>query len=465
MSLAQTLVEGAIEVRQRGLDPDTARIAREAVSDCMACMLAAAGHPVVQSVERACLAAATVSASDVGAWLPFTGRRTMSALDQALIGGTQAHALDFDDNHFPAIVHASAVVIPALWASAGLTPLSERGLVEAFGIALRAQRTLFASWGDQHYEMGWHATSTIGTISAALACAAAMGLTREELFAAVSISTSSASGSRAQFGSTLKPVHAGLAAQSGVRSALLARSGIAGIADPFAGPLGVSRLFSSSTASDHRHDGSLPAGILLPKLYPCCMSAHMGIEAVLELKRVFGAELLQAAGFVFTMPAFMVANLPYRHPSTPEQARFSMHHAAAIALVHCAPTLAHFEEPYLTREDVHSLRSRVRLLVCEDRHASEDRPWGSAGVTLKAVFADGRQPSARVHAPAGAPERPLTDRQRKDKFIACATSILEPASAEQLWMALERFGDGERSARSVLGLLDALAERSSVGAT
>ncbi len=464
MGLAQTLVDGAIEVRQRGLDPDTERIARQAVSDCLACMLAAVGHPVVRSVERACLAAGVVGAPEVGAWLPFTGRRPVSALDQALIGGTQAHALDFDDNHFPAIVHASAVVIPALWATAALAPLSERGLLQAFGIALRAQRMLFADWGPQHYATGWHATGTIGTISAALACAAAMGLTREELCAAVSISTSSAAGSRAQFGSTLKPVHAGLAAQAGVRSALLARSGIAGVADPFAGPLGVSRLFAPPTALDRPDGGPLPAGILLPKLYPCCMSAHMGIDAVLELGRTFGAELFQAAGFVFTMPAFMVANLPYRHPATPEQARFSMHHAAAIALLHGAPRLAHFGEPFLSRDDVRSLRARVRLEVSEDRLATEERPWGSAGVTLKAVFADGRQPGVRVHAPAGAPERPLTDRQRKDKFVACATSVLEPTAVEPLWAALERFGDGQRSARSVLGLLDALAARSAVGA-
>ncbi|WP_431197395.1 MmgE/PrpD family protein, partial [Streptococcus pneumoniae] len=61
----------------------------------------------------------------------------------------------------------------------------------------------------RHYELGWHATSTIGAIGTAGACGRLLKLDAASILAAMSIASSMAGGSKKQFGSMVKPLHAG----------------------------------------------------------------------------------------------------------------------------------------------------------------------------------------------------------------------------------------------------------------
>ena len=68
----------------------------------------------------------------------------------------------------------------------------------------------------RHYQRGWHCTSTLGTIGAAAAASRLLGLDAAAAAHALAIAASAASGLKENFGTMVKPLHAGLAARNGV---------------------------------------------------------------------------------------------------------------------------------------------------------------------------------------------------------------------------------------------------------
>src|SRR5688572_24674141 len=160
----------------------------------------------------------------------------------ALVNGTAAHALDFDDNFDPAKAHATAVLAPAILAAAEAEGASGRACLDAYIAGLQILGRVGQGVNPAHRNRGWHATATVGAIGAAAACARLMKLDADKAGAAVSIATSMAGGFMSQFGTMTKPVHAGLAAKSGVLAAALAQAGIdAGLAT-LDGTHGMNRL-------------------------------------------------------------------------------------------------------------------------------------------------------------------------------------------------------------------------------
>src|SRR3546814_20192283 len=86
--------------------------------DCMGCIIAVLAEPVSVQVGRHAPRSpmpTPLMAAPLGC-----GGYTAPA-DAALLHGTAAHALDYDDTNHPAYAHPSAVLLPALLAVAPLT--------------------------------------------------------------------------------------------------------------------------------------------------------------------------------------------------------------------------------------------------------------------------------------------------------------------------------------------------------
>ena len=69
----------------------------------------------------------------------------------------------------------------------------------------------------RHYQRGWHCTSTLGTIGAAAAALRGCSVWMQAACGhALAIAASEASGLKENFGTMVKPLHAGLAARNGM---------------------------------------------------------------------------------------------------------------------------------------------------------------------------------------------------------------------------------------------------------
>ena len=89
------------------------KVARDCFVDTIGVALAGSSRPVVGKMR----ALVDAQYRDGEATI-LGGQRGMSAPAAALVNGTAAHALDFDDNCYSGFVHGSGVIVPAVLAVA-----------------------------------------------------------------------------------------------------------------------------------------------------------------------------------------------------------------------------------------------------------------------------------------------------------------------------------------------------------
>lgn len=284
---------------------------------------------------------------------------SLSPAGAALVNGTAAHALDFDDNFVPAFTHATAVLLPALISAGCTSGASGRDMLSAYIIGLELQARISRLVNPGHYLDGWHATSTIGAIGTAGACAALMKLDASGVARAMSIAFSLASGSKLQFGTQTKPTHAGFAAHNAVLAAMLARSGLSAQEDFLQGRWSLSDFWGQGkevrgedVLADLGTSWSILEHGLLMKRFPCCAAAHMALDGVERLRRDHGARLETVRSITAFLPPAAYRNLRFDRPQTASEARFSFTYTAARVLRHGHLSLDHFTDVAVSDRDI-----------------------------------------------------------------------------------------------------------------
>ena len=221
MSATERMARFIAEARFEEMPEVVITAAKTAILDTVGVMAAAVGEPVASSIVRYVSAAGgPPDATVVGSAL-----KTSTSL-AALANGTLGHALDFDDSNWLLYGHASVVVLPAVLAEAEALGASGRELVEAYVIGFEISSKLGSGMNMGLYNNGWHPTSTLGAMGAAAAISRLRGFGIDQIRLALGIAASQASGVRANFGTMTKPLHAGLAAEAGVRAADFSGLGI-----------------------------------------------------------------------------------------------------------------------------------------------------------------------------------------------------------------------------------------------
>ena len=266
--------------------PATARArAATAVLDTIGVSLAGANEPAARIVR------ATIAADGAGASAVIGARDGASAPNAALANGTSAHALDYDDMCFVSLAHPSAPLVAGTLAAAELVGANGQAVLDAYVVGFEIEARLGVAMNPRHYERGWHCTSTLGTVGTAAAAGRVLGLDSSRMAHAVAIAASAASGLKENFGTMVKPLHAGLAARSGLLAALLAKQGMTASEAAIDGPQGFLAAMDSRLPSIDGQVGDLGSrweivdtGITV-KLYPSCAGTHPPLDALLALRR------------------------------------------------------------------------------------------------------------------------------------------------------------------------------------
>ena len=405
--------------------------AEQAISDTMGCMLAGAADSATRSVR----AAFSREIGSLGAAGIVGGGRTSASL-AALVNGTAAHALDFDDNFHGATTHASAVLVPALLAVAESEGATGEALVQAYLVGLEAQAAVGRGVNPSHYTAGWHSTSTVGCIGAAAATAWLMGADRSGIAAAMSIATSMASGVKGQFGTPVKPLHAGLAARNAVEAAQLSTAGLVGRTDILESSQGFLALYGGPNPPGWSQLAIGPTSIietigLATKRHPCCGSTHRAIDMVLDLKAEHGFRAEDVAGIDVVVAIAHARNLAFPSPRDEMEARFSMNYCLAVALLHDRLTLGDFTPEAVSRPDVRALLPLTRMTTYSEDY--ERATPGRLPHELTLRLRDGTELRAARVAAKGTLAFPLDEADRQNKFFDCAARAISLPSAQQLF--------------------------------
>ncbi len=342
--------------------------------------------------------------------------------DEALILGTAAHALDFDDVHQISSTHPSAPIVAALMAATRLHPEWKERVASAFSAGLAVNVGLGKVLGFPHYEKGWHATSTIGPLAAAAACAYLMGFDAERTAAALAIAAAQAGGLQRNFGAMAKPLQAGLAAAAGLRAARLAGAGVTADEDVF-GPKGFFDLYGGAESGEDADSVTFDqaqSGIAV-KLYPCCYQTHRPIAAALSARREMREKNIPLADLdTIEILAPPGSFLPLRvlDPRTGSEGKFCGAYTVACALVDGEVGLRHFEDDAVRRPELRAVMNRTRLTEREGKADGMKRR--SDPLHLIARDAAGNEVLRTTVIPApGSPDSPPTPEQIQAKVIDC----------------------------------------------
>ena len=407
--------------------------AARALLDTVGVTLAGAAEPAARIVQR------VVGQDGAGPCTVLGTALRSSAGHAALANGTAAHALDYDDMCFVSLAHPSAPLVAAALAAAELTGASGRALLDAYIVGFELEGRLGRAMNPRHYQRGWHCTSTLGTIGAAAAAARLLGLDEIAAGHALATAASEASGLKENFGTMVKPLHAGLAARNGIVAALLAQAGMTASSAAIDGPQGFLAAMDSETPSLDPFTADLgtrweivDTGITV-KLYPSCAGTHPTLDALLDLKRRerFGADDVEAIeiGVDSIVPTILI----YDRPSSGLEGKFSMPFCAAVAMVDDRVGLDSFDAAHLSHPAIVALQARVSMCVDATLDASAPA-LTQARVTVR--LRDGRVLTASANGARGYPAQPARDEELSTKFTSCATQTLSTAQSASALDAL-----------------------------
>jgi 2-methylcitrate dehydratase PrpD len=411
----------------------------DAITDCVGCMLAGSREALAAPLLKTL---ATVATPRKGMRAPLLGTHEYAAPgDAALFNGTVAHALDYDDTNHPAYAHPSAVLVPALLALAASEPVTGRALVDAYIVGFELFGKLGRALNTAHYKRGWHATGTFGAIAAAVAAGNLLCLNERRMVNALGIAASSAAGLRANFGSMVKPLHAGQAARNGVVAALLAREGFVATDAVFEHEYGYCEVFNDGLGFDPAPLAAAGESLeiltqfgLALKLYPSCGATHPGIEAALMLRPKIGDVPIRSVRAGVCEMA--LAPLIHVMPKAPLEGKFSLHYCIAAALVDGAVNLDTFTPAKIADRRIRELIPRITMQVDERvRHGTE------FPTIVEVETESGRRLECLVPLAPGKPERWFTPEQLHAKFDDCALRAWSPGRLDEAFAALRALDD------------------------
>jgi 2-methylcitrate dehydratase PrpD len=345
----------------------------------------------------------------------------------AMCNGTAAHGEDYDDTFEGGPVHAGAVIIPALLATAEQHALAgsdfERGV--AVGCEVMCRLCLVAP--KRVHKAGFHPTAVFGALGAAAGVSSALRLDEAQWFNALGIAGSMASGIIEYLaeGAWTKRMHPGWAAQAGYRAARMAQAGFTGPRTLFDGEHGFFHAFANSDGCDFGAmlDGTgqewLAADIAF-KPYACGTMAHPYIDCARKLVRegvapgdVAAIECKTAEGIVHRLWEPLAAK---QSPLNGYAAKFSIPYAIAVGMLRDDAGLGDYEETVVHDPAVRALASKVRYVVDADNPYPQ-RFTGHVRVTLKS----GEVREASQGHFRGGREEPMSAEALEAKFLAnCA---------------------------------------------
>jgi len=407
--------------------------AARAIIDTVGVTLAGASQPAARIVQRVIEEDGSGPCRVLGTPLGST------PANAALANGTAAHALDYDDMCFVSLAHPSAPLVSAGLAAAEAAGRSGAALLDAYVVGFEIEGRLGRTMNPRHYQRGWHCTATLGTLGAAAAAARLLGLDVVQTGHALAIAASEASGLKENFGTMVKPLHAGLAARNGVVAAQLAKAGMEASASAIDGPQGYLAAMDSERPSleDAAADLGkrweiLDTGITI-KLYPSCAGTHPTLDALLDLKRREGFASEEVEAIEVGVDPIVPTILIYDRPSSGLEGKFSMPFCAAAAMVRGSVGLETFAASQIADPAIAAMQSRVTMRVDPSLDASAP-PLTQARVTVR--LRDRRVLTASANGARGYHDRPASSEELATKFLSCARETLSEDAARAALTAL-----------------------------
>jgi 2-methylcitrate dehydratase PrpD len=332
---------------------------------------------------------------------------------------------------------------------------SGRDLLTAYHVGVEVECKIAEAINPRHYQHGFHSTATCGALGAAAGVANLLGLTPEQTRTCLGIAGSLAAGLRENFGTMMKPFHAGRAAESGVLAAEFALLGFT--ATPVV--LEAGRGFFRAAGGGY-DEGAIRGKLGKPwtfadpgvsiKPHPSGSLTHPGMTKMLELIKRHDITPAQVVSVKVGTNQNMPNALIHHRPTTELQAKFSMEFCMAILLLERRGGLTEFTDEIVNRPDVQAMIGKVEFGVHPEAEAAG---YDKMTTILEIALTDGRVIRDRADFGKGSPANPMSYDEVADKFRECARYSRWPGEKAERVVALVRTLEDLRDVRELTALL------------
>jgi 2-methylcitrate dehydratase PrpD len=408
-------------------------VPKKVIEDAKGCLLDSLGCTLFGSRQPwAQIMAAEMIADGSRGRSSIVGRReTLAAPAAALCNGTATHGFELDDLLDEAIVHPGAIIIPTVLAAAEAIDAPGSRVLLGVIAGYEALNRVGLAIGVEPARRGHHQTALAGPVGAAIAAGVVMGLNPGHLNAAVGLACSTSSGTKSfaagTGGGMMKRMHAGRAAEAGVRMAQLAARDFTAPPTALDGRFGLLEVFSGKTARPEQLNVDLGKQWALEhvyvKVYSCCAWIQATIQQFEALRGARPLKLDEISTVRVGVCSYAAGNNGRVAPPDTMGAQYSLPYCAALALMGDPRDPAMFAGKELDDPARRELARRIELVVDPEMEAAYPKHYG-ARVHLE--LTNGKTCDSAVLDPHGMPADPCSEAECLDKFTRLA-SFVKPA--------------------------------------
>jgi 2-methylcitrate dehydratase PrpD len=432
----EMLVKNIVQVKYDVLPIDTIDATKKQVLDILGTIVAGSssnkmGDLVVLVKEWGGKEESTI--------LGYGGR--VPSPNAALVNGTLACCLDYDDTNAVDAVHVSRATVPASFAMAEhIGVINGKDFITAIALGFDLSSRLSRATGlHAPDEIGWD-PSIHNFFGAAASASKLLNLDEEKLTHALGIAleqiSSGTTWSGFSTGATTKGMVGGFEAKAGIIAALLAERGFTSGKSVLEGQGSYYSIFWRNNYSpelltldlgkDFRSEGNGQ------KPYPCCLGNHATIDATLAMVKehdIKPDDVVEVTARVGPM-AFTGCSTPLEEKQRPRnsiQSQFSIPWAVANAILYRKVGLSSFTEKVLQNKTLVDLACKV--------HPHLTPEFGASSGVVEPVIVEirikgGQTYAKRVDYPLGSLKNPLSLADVAEKFTDCCNYSVKPIPQE-----------------------------------
>ena len=405
-----------------GWDDSVDREAQRSFLNWVGCAIGASRHRALEA------ALAAMTELEPAAQAMILGRsERVDVASAALLNGITSHTFDFDDTHLKTIIHPAGPVASAALALAERHRTTGRELIDAIVLGVDVECRVGNAIYPDHYDRGWHITGSTGMLGAAAASSRMLKLDAGKTAMALGIAASQPIGVREQFGSMSKAFHIGGAARAGLTAALMARHGFTASMRALEAPRGLLQTYSNKCDWNEISDGlgdRFEISLNTYKPFACGIVIHPSIDGCRQLCEAHRLRADDIEGVDLRVHPLVLELTGKRTPQTGLEAKFSVYHACAAAILFGQAGEGEFSDAVARRADVIALRDRV--------HATVDAAIDESAADVTIRCKDGRSLHLKIEHAIGSLQRPLSDAELERKFHGLVDPVLGADRAARL---------------------------------
>lgn len=414
----------------RDFPPEIIQAAKLALIDVMGCAIGAADDECVRPVRKLVEHWRVPGNAQV-----FLGGRTNAAF-AALVNGTMAHAMDYDDSHQMGAGHISCVCGMTALAMASEVNASEKDTLAAYITGFEVMARLAGGGppgvGRSLHRRGLHPTSVFGRVAASLVASVLMRLTPRQTEYAMGVAATTAGGLVGSFGTHSKPFHGGKAAMDGILAAQLAKEGFQssvkllelekGLLDAFIQDRKVEVPPMDFGYWELKRNGFKP--------YASCRATHAAIQTSRKLAAAVKGKKITRVHAKVHPNVVVVAN--QSNPQTPLAHKFSVRYCMAMGLTGYRLVASDFTEKLVQDQAIRQIAEVTELEVVADQ------PQYEAHLDVW-VEGEAEPHHADTTVVLGHADNPMSPDEVWGKFDGLVTPVLGSQKAKALFDVLQQW--------------------------